>query len=287
VAGEQDVMTTRSYLGALWLLSGVPVGVVLSFLPPAARLGCFTFFVLLETGHNMAPIVLAWTHGEFRRGVALPNFAKFIYWPIAVLLIMLAVGAVTSFGWTSWYGEMYGLSDWTNLLPVAMWVYWPWKIYHFGMQHFGVMQILRVGGSRRVNMILCLAATAFGMAVVPALIGSQWAFLLMMGIFSVNHWVVDIGLAARVVKRGWLFAGAVLLMGAVGFLWMIPTSQGMMIRVIPLVICLRLFLGFTHFLYSRWVWKLSDLQVRATIGRDLLKQGDAAPWEQMAPTGAR
>ena len=268
------MVSTRHYLAWLWLLSGLPVGIALIFLPPMGALACFTLFVLLETGHNLCPIVLAWTHAEFRRGM-LGQKVKYLLIPGAVLFSVLAIGTVTSLGWTSFVpgpGALYGLTDGTNLLPLAMWIYWPWKIYHFGMQHFGVVQILQVGGSRRVHMILCLAATAFGMAVVPALTDSQWAFLLMMGIFSVNHWVVDIGLSARVMKRGWLFAGAVLLMGAVGFLWMIPTSNGMMIRVIPIIICARLGLGLVHFLYSRWVWKLSDPQVRATIGRDLLNQ---------------
>lgn len=266
----------RRFVGWLWLLSGLPIGIALIFLPPTALLACFTLFVLLETGHNLAPIVLAWSHSGFRRAM-LGRPRKFIIVPACVLGVMLAIGVVTSLGWTSYvpgaHGleALYGLTDWTNLLPVAMWIYWPWKIYHFGMQHFGVMQILQIGGSRRVNMILCLAATAFGMAVVPALTGERWVFLLMMGIFSVNHWVVDIGLSARVVSRGWLFAGMLLLMGAVGFVWMVPTSSGMMIRVIPIVICARLGLGFVHFLYSRWVWKLSDPEVRATIGADLFR----------------
>jgi hypothetical protein len=107
--------------------------------------------------------------------------------------------------------------------------------------------------------------------------------MLMMGIFSVNHWTVDIGLSSRIIgQRGWVLAGGVLLAGAVGFMWMIPTSTGMMIRVIPLVICSRLWLGFVHFLYSRWVWKLSDPDVRATIGQDLL-----TPCSELMPSVKR
>jgi hypothetical protein len=244
----------KQYLMVLWLLSGVPVGLALFFLPPTAALVCFTLFVLLETGHNMAPIVLAWTHGEFRRTVALQHPMRFIYLPGAMLGALLVIGLATQFGWTSWYGKLYGLSDWTNLLPVAMWIYWPWKIYHFGMQNFGVMQLLGIG-RRRLNKVLCLGGTAFGMAIVPALTGSQLVFLISFAMFSVNHWVTDIGLSARVIRRGWVFAIAMLVIGAIGFVWMVPTSQGMMIRIIPIVIALRLALGLIHFLYSRWVWK--------------------------------
>jgi hypothetical protein len=265
-------VSTRHYLAGLWLLSGLPVGVALIFLPPIAALSCFTLFVLLETGHNLSPIVLAWTNTEFRRGM-LGQRVKYLLVPGMVLFSVLVIGTITSLGWTSFVPgprALYGMTDGTNLLPVAMWIYWPWKIYHFGMQHFGVMRILQIGWNRRVNKIVCLTATAFGMAIIPALTGSQWILLLMMGVFSVNHWVVDIGLSAWVVKRGWLFAGAILLMGAIGFVWMVPTSTGMMIRVIPIIICARLGLGLVHFLYSRWVWKLSDPLVRTTIGSGLL-----------------
>jgi hypothetical protein len=34
---------------------------------------------------------------------------------------------------------------------------------------------------------------------------------------------------------------------------------------------LRIGLGFVHFLYDRWVYKLSDPQVRAIIGRDIFR----------------
>jgi hypothetical protein len=91
-------------------------------------------------------------------------------------------------------------------------------------------------------------------------------FLLMIGVISVNHWVVDIGLSGRVATRGWLFAGAVLVAGAVGFAWMIPTERGMMIAVIPIMLGARYGLGFVHFLYSRWVWRLGS-----PIGAALVK----------------
>ena len=119
-------------------------------------------------------------------------------------------------------------------------------------------------------MVACLAVTAFCVAAVPRLTGDQHVGFLLTGAFSVNQWIVDIGLSSWVSKRGRLFIAGVLLAGMVEFLWMVPPPSGMMIRVIPVLICGRLELGFVHFLYSRWVWKFSDPQVRATIGRDLL-----------------
>ena len=49
-------------------------------------------------------------------------------------------------------------------------------------------------------------------------------------------------------------------------LWIIPTSTGNMIRIVPVVICARIGLGFVHFLYDRWLWRFSDPQMRARIG---------------------
>jgi hypothetical protein len=61
-----------------------------------------------------------------------------------------------------------------------------------------------------------------------------------------------------------------LLLDGVGFVWASPTPPGNVIRIVPVIICARIGLGFVHFLYDRWLWKLSDPRVRATIGRDLV-----------------
>ena len=260
------------FVGWLWLVSGIPVGVALIVLPPSARLICFAIFVLLETGHSLSPIVLAWTHGGFRR-VMLSQTRKYVVLPVAVFMIVLVIGAVTSLGWTSLVygpGNLWSLTEWTNPFPVVVWVYWVWNIYHFGMQHFGVLSLWRGGArSRRrrfADMALCLIVTAFCMAALPKLTREEWVGFLLLGAFSVNHWVVDIGLSSRVLKRGWLFIVGVLAAGAIGFLLEIPTPNGSLLRAIPILLCARMGLGFVHFLYSRWVWKLSDARVRATIG---------------------
>ena len=268
-------MEMRRFAGFLWGLSGLPVGLALIFLPAPARHACFTLFVLLETGHSLAPIALAWTHAGFRR-LMCRRPQKYLRMPAAVFGLALAVGVATSCGWTSYVPgphQIFHLTDWRNPFPVVVWIYWLWNIYHFGMQHFGVLALCgvgtRSGRQRLASMAICLAVTAFGMAGLEKLTNEQVVFFLTTGIFSVNHWVVDIGLSSRVSKHGWLFAGGVLLSGVVGFLWMIPTPNGMLIKVIPVVICARLGLGFVHFLYSRWVWKLSDPEVRETIGANL------------------
>lgn len=259
-----------------WILSGLPVGLMLLAIPPNALLAFFTLVVLLETGHSLSPIVLAWSHGDFRQ-LIVADPKKYILLPGAVFVATLGVGAATSLGWTPLIygrGQLWRVTDLSNPFPIAMWIYWIWNIYHFGMQNFGVVQLYRRNGRRNprqrsTDKYACLAITAFGMVALPAITHSSQVALLCLGIFSFNHWMVAIGLCSTVSGRGWLFVAVILLLGSVGFVWMIPTSAGNMIRVIPVIICARMGLGFVHFLYDRWIWKLSDPQVRATIGADL------------------
>ena len=257
-----------------WILSGLPVGMALLFMSPAALLLFFTLVVFLETGHSFSPIVLAWSHGGFRR-LMLAQPRKYVLLPGMVFGASLGVGVVTSYGWTSYAPgprQVWHLTDWSNPFPIVVWIYWIWNIYHFGMQNFGVVQLYRRNGPRNrrqrlIDKSACLAITAFGMAALPAVTHSLTVALLCFGIFSLNHWLVAIGLCSAVSGRSWLFIAGMLLLGSVGFIWVVPTSTGNMIRVVPVVICARIGLGFVHFLYDRWLWKFSDPQVRATIGQ--------------------
>lgn len=278
-----DASMTKNFVAWLWLLSGIPVGVALIYLPPPARFACFTLFVLLETGHSLSPIVLAWTHREFRRRVIYPRPCKFLLLPALVAGISAAIGVATQAGWTAYRpgpGASGLITGWDNPFPLLVWFYSGWNLYHFAMQDFGVLVLCTGPVCRRVKMIGCLVGllgiyiavggvNVLGFWRVPGLVNAWWAGPLMIGMVSVNHWVVDIGLSSRVAKRGWVFIAGVLSAGLVGFVWMVPTPGGMMVRMIPVIVCARLGLGFVHFLYSRWVWQLSDPRVRATIGADL------------------
>jgi hypothetical protein len=275
---EAAVTWIRSpWWDGFWILSGLPVGLSLLLMPPHALLVFFTVAVLLETGHSFSPIVLAWSHEGFRRQVILGRPWKTIALPSAIFAVTISIGAAISLGFTSLTygrGNLWRVTDWTNPFPIVMWIYWLWNIYHFGMQNFGVIQLYRRNGSRNrpqrlVDKYGCLAVTAFGMAALPALTHSYQVGLVCFAVLSFNHWMTAIGLCSTVSGRGWLFIAGMLLLGSVGFVWMTPTSVGNMIRVVPVVICARIGLGFVHFLYDRWIWKLSDPQVRATIGQDL------------------
>jgi hypothetical protein len=238
------MMQTRRFVSWLWLLSGLPVGIALVLVPPQARLACFAALIAVETGHAFSPIVLAWTTGGFRR-IMYEAPLKYLGLPAAAFAFAAAAPLV-----------------------VVMWVYWAWNIYHFGMQNFGVLSLCRGGIKRRWLAVgSCLGLTTAGMVAATHY---REIWFLLYAMTSVNHWVVDIGLSSRASGRQWTFIGAVLFLGTIGFLWEVPTSNQDLTRMIPMFLSARAGLGFVHFLYSRWVWKLSDPQARATIGRDLL-----------------
>jgi hypothetical protein len=144
-------------------------------------------------------------------------------------------------------------------------VYWLWNIYHFGAQHYGVCRIFGL----RVPRWLCVSGTAAIMAGGPLLIHAGWWRWLTLVAIDFNHWLVEIGLSSRVSRCWWLFLGCVLALGCVGFLWKVPRADGIATMFVPWIIKARWGVGIAHFLYSRWVWKLSDPRVRATIGKDL------------------
>jgi hypothetical protein len=217
--------------------------------------------------------VLAWTHGEFRRQVIYSQPRKFLLWPALVFLAALTVGIATQAGWTSYRpgpGAYSRITDVTNPFPLLVWFYSLWNVYHFAMQDYGVFRLIGFDRNQFVHKLAWLTVMAWAVFGFPRLTQSPWARLIVAtGMIGVNHWVVAIGLSARVVSHAWAFVPGILLAGAVGFLWTVPTASANLLRIVPVVLSARIGLSFVHYLYDRWVWKLSDPRVRATIGREL------------------
>jgi len=300
------------FAGRLWLLGGLPVGLVLMCSPTPVWVAFYTFAVFLEIGHSFSPIVFAWTNGGYRR-LIFKYPRRYIVVPGAVFLTAFAIGAATSLGWTSFQqpshdltGQSYAFTNFRNPFGLMVSLYWAWNIYHFGMQNFGVLSMSRATRARprrtlfrigtwqvlqpRAWAVACLAMTAFAMAILPKLVESPGLRVLCFGLVFVNHWVVAIGLPAHVENtldrsgtrwRGWGFVLGVLLLGGIGFVWTAPAwvwrAWGYSIQaeapdymlishVVPVVLSLRYGLSFVHFLYDRYVWKMSDPEIRALIG---------------------
>jgi hypothetical protein len=146
------------------------------------------------------------------------------------------------------------------------WVYWILNHYHYGSQNYGVCRILGL----RTSKWLCVIVTSVLMTG-PWLLHVKWWWWpwFALIVFDFNHWLVDIGLSSRVSQRWCLFLAAVAALGCIGFAWKVPRIDHIDTWFVPWIIKLRWGIGIAHFLYSRWVWKLSDPQVRATISRDL------------------
>jgi hypothetical protein len=175
-----------------WILSGGPIAVMMvilslwvpvAFLPhlcpplqpcnPAAVFGSMMIIysvVTLDMGHNIAPMVAAWTHPDFRR-VMLSHKIRFIGLPI----FLLVAGTVAGIVGDRWFhdfqpfinsalvmGEML-VPRLTNPFWWLIVVYSLWNLYHFAMQNYGVLSIYRhLGGfqhtanQRRIDTLLSL-----------------------------------------------------------------------------------------------------------------------------------
>jgi hypothetical protein len=255
-------MSARTFVTWLWLVSSVPVGIALMTLPPEGRLALFTTAVVLDMAHSVSPIAASWGHSGFRR-IMLADPWRYLGLPIAVAIPTTAAGVVTSLYWTPFIfhrGQQWLITDWRNPFPIVVWVYFLWNAYHFGMQNFGVLSLVRGARSRwqrTCDMTWCMGLTLAAMRFVPDMV-------------SFNHWITEIGLTAR-VSRHWVlwFVAAMMVLGLFGFAYAAPRTWGQVQIIIPWIICLRFALGFWHFLQDRWMWKLGDPQVRATIGQEL------------------
>jgi hypothetical protein len=220
-----------------WILSGLPIGIVLMLFSPGFVPELAVAIMILETAHVVSPIILAWTRPELRT-IVTREWIKHIAAPAAVM------GGVLLFP-VAWVAGVYGT----------------WNIYHFGMQNFGVSS-LYWRGRRQMRKWLCLGATAAGMGLLPLLTSDWRVTALCTGILSFNHWLVDIGLSSRVARWHWGFIAAVL---AIGVTWLLLRNGPLSVRLVPQIIAIRMGIGMVHFIYSARIWKLSDPQIRAAM----------------------
>jgi hypothetical protein len=209
----------------------------------------FAFAIVSEQAHVASPIILAWAKPGLRQ-IALSRPIETVLLPVVAVVFALTLPFLTVF-----------------------WIYGIWNIYHFGSQNYGAAKIF----GWPVNRWLAIGVTAAVMtpallakAGVPTVHLPYWFGWAALFAIDFNHWLVDLGLSARVFKRYGLFALMTLPFGLMGFLWKVPRADHIATLAIPLVIQARWGIGMAHFLYSRWIWKLSDPRMRAIIGEDIL-----------------
>jgi hypothetical protein len=218
----------------------------------------FFVAILLDHAHLVCPIWLGWSNRGFRQ-VMLARPEKFILLPALCVVGALLIGE-------------HVVTTRDPIFRTLVAVYLLWNAWHFGSQHFGVVSLLGWrSGPRWLRQAIIIGPT-MALMLVPS---SLFPLMLLNQLFNFAHWTTDIGLTTWGIRRWWFFLPVVLATGFIGFVWKtvgIDPYTGIpapLLRSIPILLALRIGIGFWHFLMSRWVWKLSHPQVRGTIGRNL------------------
>ena len=165
----------------------------------------------------------------------------------------------------------------------AIWAYWRvlgldrghMQTFYFLAAAAGVVAML-LTESRWSPRILFIIADAIGLMFFLQ------SFLWGFAIWSMNHWLVAIGLSSHVygVQRGRSPAPFVagLIAAGVFVFWLIYGSgvnldtifdPKFAVKTTIILMSARYGVAFTHFLYDRWLWQFSNPDVRATIGKNL------------------
>jgi hypothetical protein len=232
-----------------WLLSGLPIGIALMLFVPGPGIWYMAITIMiLETGHVISPMILAWTKPGLRRIVS-REWGMHIALPIG-----LVAGCL--------------LAPWQMVFSI----YFAWNIWHFGMQIFGVSCLYHRPGSPTAHFwraLGCVLFTAFSIGLLPFFGEGPRTHALSFGVFSFNHWLTDMGLSSQASGWRWGFIPLVL---AIGAIWLVLRNGPLSAQVVPQILAIRAGIGMIHFVYSARVWKLSDPQVRATIGANLFRE---------------
>jgi hypothetical protein len=265
-----------------WVLSGLPLGILLSAVPTALAfsrypydrflLGIFIITVPLQVAHVASPLLAAWLNPGFRR-VMLSRPTQFVLWPTIIFMVCIMIGVATQTGWTSYDflhpDQMWRVTGLTNPFPLLCWVYWVWNLWHFGRQNYGVMRLYRI--RRRLCWVAGFGGTILALTLLPFLaseLGVSFAVMLLMtGMISANHWLTELAFTAQISRRPLPFLVGLVAFGCIGFMWTIATPKGAILQVIPLFLSPFLGLNLIHFLYDRWLYRFSDPAIRATITR--------------------
>lgn len=258
-----------------WILSAPAWGVALVLWPVL-----FQFFMAVDLAHVVSPILLAWTHRGYR-SVMLERPRKFVGVPVALLGLGLGVAIATVFLFPDFRPAHMSLlrnPQIANLnVPLVLLVnlHAFWNLYHGGAQNFGLWCLYRrkgyVGRQRWLvlgGIVLVFSVTSyFGPQYVPAL------GMFLFGALSFNHSLAAIGLCGHVHGRSHnispaYFIGCVALFGMVSATVFLHAAQ-ISVAVMTFALSLSAVLRLWHFLQDKWLWKLSDPRVRATIGKEL------------------
>jgi len=232
-----------------WILSGLPIGIVLMLFVPSAQVWFMAVTIMiLETGHVVSPMLLAWSKPGLR-SIVRREWGKYIAAPASLMAGCLLLPWPTVFG-----------------------IYFAWNTWHFGMQIFGITCLYRRPQShdeRFWRALGCVSVMVLSTGILPFLGEGSKMHMLSFGIFSFNHWTADIGLSGQASGWRWGFIPLVLIIGVA---WLLLRNGPLSVQHVPQIIAIRAAIGMIHFVYSARVWKLSDPQVCEAIGGDFFRK---------------
>ena len=185
---------------------GLALGVMSIWVPPLLLL--VLGIVVFQSGHNLAPMALAWWHRGFR-AYALARPVKFIAVPLTILAATTLAGIAGGLWWPPLRFNPATLKIDDAALSHPLWalglVYGYWNIYHFGKQNFGVMSIYRrkaggyVPAQRRRDMIFS-CTTAWSMMAISVFIAANY---LLRHWYSIHHQSLGPTEASAVYWASW------------------------------------------------------------------------------------
>jgi hypothetical protein len=141
----------------------------------------FAVLIVLDSAHNLAPMAMAWSRGDFRE-VMLRHWLRYIALPTAALAVSLAAASQSR-----------------AIVDALVTIYFAWNVWHFASQNYGLLRLvqMRRGWSWQPNWPFVMAVTIVGMVVWPMLAADPWHWrLINLAIFAIPHWVCEIFLTS-------------------------------------------------------------------------------------------
>jgi hypothetical protein len=163
LAGKVAARADRAWVGGwlvspswdvLWILNGIPLALIFlllgSLLEPRPLLQgtAFVLTAVLWGGHNLSPMVAAWSNTDFRTHM-LGRRGRFLWFPLALWVAATVVGflagsQLTRLAAPDGFGPAApGPKDHLNGIIALAYVYLVWNQWHFCGQQFGVLTIYR------------------------------------------------------------------------------------------------------------------------------------------------
>ena len=139
---------------SLWILNGIPLALVFLLLGsvvdarPMLQKTALVLTALLWGGHNLSPMVAAWSNTDFRTHM-LRRRGRFLWFPLALWAAatavgLLAGGQLTRLPAPEGFGPAApGPKDHLNGIIALAYVYLAWNQWHFCGQQFGLLAIYR------------------------------------------------------------------------------------------------------------------------------------------------